>query len=217
MNLPHSSTVQRIQCWQVKAHAYTGTDPEVSLMFARKAAEAICKILHIDKISPNIPPKDTLGQLLDKLMHGKHLDPRVVVSLTSIQSHGNYGSHDQGDDSEQIDREFVESCMKSLDSLCNWLLKKYLRGQYKSVELPKEPKKEAQGKRCYLKPPITIRNLAEALATPASILIELLRNWELITNLDSEISPEIAERLCKMFNGKLSLNKTSESLHHLGI
>jgi hypothetical protein len=191
------------------------SDPEVALMFARKTAETVCKILFKDKISEHVPPPTKLEDLLDKLRHGKHLPQRLELQLRTIQSHGNFGSHDQGDDSDEISADYVEPCVKSLDYLCKWLLKEHLGGQYQTAPLPKEPKKDSPAKHCYLKPPITIKDLAKALEVPSFALFDLLKNWEIIANEDSEISPEIAERLCKIFGGKS--NKGSTSLRHLGI
>ncbi len=138
MNLPHISSFNRIQRWHAKARQYMLDDPEVSLMFARKTSEVICKIIYFDKISQHVPPPIGLEDLLAKLKHGKHLPQRLKIQFRTIQSHGNFGSHDQGDASDEITVDFVEPCIKSLDFLCQWLRKDYLCGKYQTEPLPED-------------------------------------------------------------------------------
>ena len=101
-------------------------------MFARKTAEAVCKILYVDKISEHIPPPTALEKLLEKLKHEKHLSKQLELQLRTIQTHGNFGSHDQGDDSDEISAEYVEPCVKSLDFVVKWLLEKHLPADYQT-------------------------------------------------------------------------------------
>ena len=108
-------------------------DPEVALMFARKTTETVCKILYFDKISQHVPPPIGLEDLLAKLKHGKHLPPRLEIQFRTIQSHGNFGSHDQGDDSDEITADDVAPCVKSLDLVSKWLLEKYLSEDYRTI------------------------------------------------------------------------------------
>ena len=199
------------------------SDPEVGLMFARKTAEAVCKIIYFDKVSEHVPPPTALEDLLVKLKHGKHLSKHLELQLRTIQTHGNFGSHDQGDDSDEIGMDYVEPCIKSLDYLCKWLLKDYLRDEYKIKPLDKEvvreptkeSKKDSQEKHCYLMPPITIKALSKAIEVAPFMLVAMLKHMEIFTSEDGEISPEIAERVCKQHKWKFKLGPTS--LRDLGV
>lgn len=141
------------------------------MMFARKTAEAVCKILFKDKISEHVPPPTALEDLLDKLRHEKHLPKRLELQLRTIQSHGNFGSHDQGDDSDEISADYVEPCVKSLDFVCKWLLEKYLLPDYRTIAVLPESKPPASPSIKAL-PDGTIRIL---LGIPPSASVEKIR------------------------------------------
>lgn len=115
-------------------------------MFARKTSEAICKILYFDAVSQQVPPPTALEDLLAKLKHGKHLPQRLEIQFRTIQSHGNFGSHDQGDESDEIDSHFVECCIKALDYVCTWLQEKYLEPAYQMSVAPPAKRRDVAGK-----------------------------------------------------------------------
>lgn len=182
MNLPHLSAFHRIRRWHAKARQYMLDDPEGALMFARKTSEAICKILYFDKVSQQIPPPTSLEDLLGKLQHGKHLPQRLAIQFRTIQTHGNFGSHDQGDESDEIDSHFVESCIKALDYVCTWLQEKYLKPTYQLSVAPLVKRQDATGKtvRTLLRP-ITQMKLRSNPARPQSPVLKVEKPKEVLS------------------------------------
>ena len=116
----------RIEKLYQKTMSYATLDPEVSLLQARKAAEAICKHIFIKEISPNIGNL-MLNQLIDKLVTNKVLPKKIVVPLRTIQSYGNFGVHDQGDEisENEITIEYIQPCLSSLATVVNWYFNEY--------------------------------------------------------------------------------------------
>ena len=107
-----------------KSVLYQATDPEASLWLARKTAEAICRQLFIDVVSPN-PGTMMLDKLIEKLSPDV-LPKHVQVALRSIQHYGNLGVHEQGDGQAGITPQYVKACTASLEScviwyFCDWL------------------------------------------------------------------------------------------------
>ena len=92
-------------------------DPEVSLFRARKSAEAICKQIYINEgLEKDGKPagKMMLNDLIGKLVRSNKLPPHVVISLGTIQAFGNFGTHDQGSESENITEDFIKPCLGAL-------------------------------------------------------------------------------------------------------
>ena len=103
---------------------YRNKDPETALMHARKAAEAICHQLFIHEIGPNLGNL-MLGDLIQKL-HSKGVLPKsMVVQFQTIQTFGNFGSHDQPDDGVDISREFAQPCLQALAVVVQWYTETY--------------------------------------------------------------------------------------------
>ena len=116
----------------LKADKYAIEDPEVALIQARKAAEAICLYIFSQEIGTS--GKIMLNDLIKQLGDRKLLPRRMQLPLTTIQSYGNYGSHHQ-DECEDIDSEFVEPCLSALKQILDWFFLRYL-----NTEIPNDLK-----------------------------------------------------------------------------
>jgi hypothetical protein len=109
---------------QTKARSYLHTDPEVTLMFARKATEAVLKAIFVARVSENVGDL-MLNDLIDKLKRGKHLPKSIETHCRTIQFHGNFGAHDQEEENQAITTGFAQPCIHSLDYVCEWFRKTY--------------------------------------------------------------------------------------------
>lgn len=120
--------IERIKALYKKTIFYQDRDPEVSLGQARKSAEAICKQIYKNE---NLTKS---GKPLEKLMledfirtftNRKIIPKPMIIHLRTIQAFGNLGSHDQGDASVYIDKEYIQPCLFALGTLFNWYLHNY--------------------------------------------------------------------------------------------
>ena len=107
-------------------------DPEPTLMSARKVAEAICKQIFIQKFQRN-PGQMLLEDMLQKL-EAKNLLPEHINILRTIQSYGNFGVHDQGEDAEPITMADIQPCVSALDTLVNWFKEYYYSATNKPAQ-----------------------------------------------------------------------------------
>jgi len=173
-------------------------DPEVALMIARKTAEAVCKIVFHDKVSQNGIPTG-LDVLIQQLNKATDLPKKLNLHLLNIQQHGNFGSHDQGDESDEIDADFVAHCITSLDYVCKWLQSDYLGAEYQSSSTPAPTSPpEAHEKLIHLKPPITVKDLASAIGLKPFVIIKNLMDIGVFLNQNGIVTPELAARLLEM-------------------
>lgn len=120
------SQIRTLIALSLSVNKYAESDPEVSLSFARKAAECICLFIFAREIGQ---PGDLimLGELLKQLAGKKVLSNRVLIPLHTIQAYGNYGSHFQRDLTE-IDRDFIIPCLAALRQVLKWYFRRYLSG-----------------------------------------------------------------------------------------
>jgi hypothetical protein len=115
--------------WIVKLYdktiAYAKTDPEVSLILARKVAESICNQIFYAKLpSSNSTKSMMLNDVIDKLKGANALPKLIVTHLTTIQSFGNYSAHYQGEEDayEVLDFNHIIGPLNSLTNLVRWYL-----------------------------------------------------------------------------------------------
>lgn len=155
-----------------KAFQYGEADPETALMYARKTAEAICKTVFRDKISPNIGTI-TLEPLLEALAKEKHLPRPILPHLRTIQLHGNFGAHDQEEHNAAITIDYIAPCMDSLQYVFKWFVESYL-----------PPLR--------LKSPITVSELSHELGKRPFQLIRDLMQMNIFASINQTIEPEIA-------------------------
>lgn len=71
----------------VKAMGYTDSDPETSLMYARKSAEGICTRVFSREIGN--PGNNRLDKLIELLSNKDCLPERIKIPLRVIQQYGN--------------------------------------------------------------------------------------------------------------------------------
>ena len=116
---------ERLAVLYARVYEYRNNDPEAALNNARKCAEVIVKVLSF-QINPK-RPSSTLDNLDNDI---KELYKKNVISklnsqhLRTIQSYGNFGSHDQGDESQELNAEMIEPCIAALNSLIEWWLQR---------------------------------------------------------------------------------------------
>lgn len=120
-----TSIYHRITTYKKRAHDYFNSDPQSSCNQARKAVEAICKELYISSglESTNKRPADSFkefDELIKILKNSKVIPSSILIHLDTIQRFGNFGSHDQGQDSIDFTPAMAEPCIKALDIVINW-------------------------------------------------------------------------------------------------
>jgi Domain of unknown function (DUF4145) len=174
--------IQKIRRLHAKTRAYMDSDPEVTLMLARKTAEAFCKLIFLEHISADVG-NATLEPLIEQIVKGKHLPKRVITHLRTIQVHGNFGSHDQEDDSF-IDAEYVTPCVHSLDYVCKWFF----------TNLPP----------ILIPDPLIVKWFAAELALKPHQLIAELMNFNIFLNINQSISDrEVIESIAAAHGRKV--------------
>ena len=114
----------------VKAMGYADSDPETSLMYARKSAEGICTHIFFQEIGN--PGNNRIDKLIELLANKGFLPERIKIPLRVIQQYGNYAAHVQPD-REAIDRSYIEPCLTALVHVTNWYFHDYL-----ATEIPPE-------------------------------------------------------------------------------
>jgi len=107
----------------VKAIRYADTDPEASLMYARKSAEGICTQIFLREIGN--PGNNRLDKLIELLSKKDSFPGRIKIPLRTIQQYGNYAAHVQSDH-ESIERLYIEPCLTALIHVTNWYFHDYL-------------------------------------------------------------------------------------------
>ena len=93
--------------------------PETTLNLARKSAELICKKIYKDSLQKEIDKKP-LDNVLSEL-EGTSSIPRLLgAHLFTILKYGNFGSHDQGEESIGITTELVAPCLLAYIWCLDW-------------------------------------------------------------------------------------------------
>ncbi|MFL2451210.1 MAG: hypothetical protein ACJ0IB_04020 [Verrucomicrobiales bacterium] len=92
--------------------------PETTLNLARKSAELICKKIYKDSLQKEIDkPIDNVVSHLEKTSS----IPRLLAAhLFTILKYGNFGSHDQGEESIGITTELVAPCLLAYIWCLDW-------------------------------------------------------------------------------------------------
>ena len=120
----------RVKSLYEKALFYKKIDPEVSLGQARKSAEAICKQIYIaegyeDRGKPAV--KMMLNDLVQVLTRNNVLPQHIIISLNTIQAFGNFGVHDQGENSHFINEQYIKPCLSALSNVVDWYFNEYFK------------------------------------------------------------------------------------------
>lgn len=164
-------------------------------MFARKTAEAICKLVFVEKISPNVSDSSTLEPML-KLLTEKNALPKAVVNhLRAIQVHGNFGAHDQGEEGDEIDGEYIKSCMSALEYCYRWLTERFLPPD---VSLALKPKPSVTERVLTVRPPIKIVDLSSAMGLKPFQIIKDLMGLGMFASQSQAVGVEIVRKICEL-------------------
>jgi len=61
-----------------------------------------------------------LDSLLNKLIEGQIVPRKIYTPIKTVQSYGNFGSHDQEDEYEEIDADFALPSYNALETIMTW-------------------------------------------------------------------------------------------------
>lgn len=95
--------------------------PETTLHLARKSAEMMCKNLFKELLKQD-PGTRMLNQLIQELDKAQCLPRLVIVHLFTILGYGNFGSHDQGEESHAVRTEFITPCLLAYIWCLDWYI-----------------------------------------------------------------------------------------------
>jgi formylglycine-generating enzyme required for sulfatase activity len=93
-------------------------------MHARRAAEAICRQLFVEHISPN-PGNLMLDGLIEKLSAVGVLPRSISIPLRTIQGYGNFASHDSSQQ-EVFTPGYIQPCLQSLSVVTDWYFAEHM-------------------------------------------------------------------------------------------
>ena len=127
---PDATEIRILERYQ-KVLQYAEIDPEVALSEARKTAEAILKVLytqHKAKAPSNAlfakpAEKQMLRDLIQVMIKIKRFPLVVSSGFKTIQTFGNIGAHDQGDEADYVDEESIKACIMALNTVIKWFWK----------------------------------------------------------------------------------------------
>jgi hypothetical protein len=122
---PHHKRSAKVEEHRLNAESLLANHPDAALNKIRMAAEAICKDLLDETIAkaknPAAKALQTLEDMRSELKQRKVAIPADADKyLTSIQSFGNLGSHDQEMDTDRIDTRMAKATMSYLEALIEW-------------------------------------------------------------------------------------------------
>ena len=120
--------LKRVKSLYEKSIKFKKEEPEIALSQARKSVEAICKQIYINE-GMEKGGKPASRMMLDELstaLDRKGIFPvKVSIAIGAVQRYGNFGSHDQGHESDDIGEEFVNTCLSALSTVIEWYFNKY--------------------------------------------------------------------------------------------
>ena len=156
--------VKRVRKLYEKTLKYQDLDPEVSLLQARKSAEAICKSIYVKeglhKKQGKPLSKLMLNEVIQSLERNNILPDYIKINLRTIQAFGNYGSHYQPEENGIITADYIKPCLLSLATVFNWYVKEYYDSLNLELLVEKDFDKESEEKS--ISTSITDQNTAAA-------------------------------------------------------
>ena len=112
--------LQRIRDLYERTLSFQDNGPETAMMYARKAAEAICRQVFIREYGVS-PDSLTLDGLIEKLNARRALPRAIAVPMRTIQGYGNFAAHEQDSTSpEAITPEYIRPCLQALATVVTW-------------------------------------------------------------------------------------------------
>jgi hypothetical protein len=134
-----SGRSRRVEHYMSKATELLPNYPSEALNNIRKAAEAICKDVLDDAFlsSPNSNRKpatafNSLEDMINRMRKDGLIPSSVENCLASLQSFGNFASHDQEEDPQSVSVEMAESTFGHLKTVVEWYESLNLRIEQKS-------------------------------------------------------------------------------------
>ncbi len=116
--------IERVMGYYEETKSFSASNPKAALWMARKTAEAICRQLFVEHISPN-PGDLTLDKYIELLSSNGLLEKNIIIPLQTIRNYGNFGAHDQGEESDKITNDYIKPCLHSLETVIIWYTNKY--------------------------------------------------------------------------------------------
>jgi len=188
-----------------KAVSYLHSDPEVALMLSRKTAESICRCVYRESISESTKTI-MLDELLKQLTTQQVLPAKVMCHLRAIQLFGNYGSHDQDDDHDEMTHEACEPCVKSLSVVYKWYVSDHLKQRIPENLIPPEvesytPERiQPPARTIRIREAITVRELARLLGIKVNQLIAMFMSLSMFVSVHQKVSKQQVKALCAKLN-----------------
>jgi hypothetical protein len=132
--------VRRVEHYMAKAKELLPNHPPEALNNIRKAAEAICKDI-LDAAFQSSPSKNrkpasafnSLEDMINRMRKDGLIPSSIENCLASLQSFGNFASHDQEEDPQSVSADMAESTFGHLKTVVEW---------YASLNLQIEQKDE---------------------------------------------------------------------------
>ncbi len=113
----------------LRTQKYAATDPETSLIQARKSVEAICRYIYASDIGA--PGKIMLDDLIKKLDYKGLIPPKMKIPLNTIKAYGNYAVHSESSPHDEINIGYITPCLSALAQVSSWFFLEYLK-----IEIP---------------------------------------------------------------------------------
>lgn len=133
------SELHRVRRQYEEALAFSDKHPRAALNQARIAVEAICKhVYNNEQLGPggsgfekgNLPAHKMELDALIKALDRSGAVPRIyLLHMTTVQHLGNFGSHDQGVEADQITSKNAQTCLEALSTVVDWYFNDYHRGR----------------------------------------------------------------------------------------
>ena len=120
--------LSRVEHYLSKANSFLPAHPPESLNNMRKAAEAICKDILDETFEKSTEVKTrkpaaaftSLEDMVQELKRRKQIPINIEKHLAPLQSFGNFGSHDQEIDPNDITNEMAVPILMHLIEVANW-------------------------------------------------------------------------------------------------
>lgn len=143
--------IKRVLEHQNKSWEYLDQDNESALNRARKAIEAICKeVYRLKGLENNNKSAKDLSKNFDDLirtLEKKGLPDLIILAIRNIQSHGNFGSHDQDGPTRDLSHVHVRPVLMQLNYVVEWFNKFRLQAlaEGKGIRIGSRPESTSDG------------------------------------------------------------------------
>ena len=110
---------ERLKDLLIQINKFKVDHPETTLNLARKSAELICKRMYFELHQKS--PERSLDITISELEKGT-IPKLVAAHLYAMCKYGNFGSHDQGEESHAVRTEFITPCLLAYIWCLDWYI-----------------------------------------------------------------------------------------------